>query len=159
MGLPARDLGNVNADQAAGLLRTLQRRVVPALGHLRGHAAQRAAGASYPLVINLSSGLVTALPSFVAADAAVQRALSLLFVSLAAIAAVVVLLGARLVTEHRRGEFALMRARGACGGADRGGGLRSAARRWCCQPPWWRSPRRSWSTPGRPRGCPGGWPA
>src|SRR5207248_5502506 len=59
------------------------------------------------------SGLVPTLQSFVATDDAVQRALSLLFVSLAVIAAVVVLLGARLVAEHRRGEFTMMRARGA----------------------------------------------
>ena len=42
-----------------------------------------------------------------------QRALSLLYVSLAVIGAVVVLLGARLVTVHRDGEYAMMRARGA----------------------------------------------
>jgi putative ABC transport system permease protein len=64
-------------------------------------------------VISLSTGMLAPLQSFVATDAAVQRTLSLLFVSLAAIAAVVVLLGARLVTEYRRAEFSLMRARGA----------------------------------------------
>ncbi len=105
--------GNVNADQAAGLLRTLRDvSYLPSVTSV-GTRLGVTAGASYPLVINLSSGLVTALPSFVAVNAAVQRALSLLFVSLAAIAAVVVLLGARLVADHRRGEFALMRARGA----------------------------------------------
>ena len=39
--------------------------------------------------------------------------LSLLFVSLTVIGLVVVLLGARLLAEHRRAEFGLMRARGA----------------------------------------------
>ncbi len=53
-------------------------------------------------MVSLSSGLTVLLPAFVATDDAVQRALSLLFVSLAVIGAVVVLLGARLVTEHRR---------------------------------------------------------
>ena len=53
------------------------------------------------------------LPAFLSTDDAVQRALSLLFVSLAVIGAVVVLLGARLVTVHRDGEYAMMRARGA----------------------------------------------
>ena len=48
-----------------------------------------------------------------ATDDAVQRVLSLMFVSLAVIAAVVVLLGARLVAARRRGEFTMMRARGA----------------------------------------------
>src|SRR5262249_58723240 len=61
----------------------------------------------------LSNGLTVVLSSFVATDDAVQRALSLLFVSLAVIAAVVVLLGARLVTVHRDREFTMMRARGA----------------------------------------------
>ena len=64
-------------------------------------------------MVTLSNGLVPALQSFVATDDAVQRVLSLLFVSLAVIAAVMVLLGARLVAEHRRGEFTMMRARGA----------------------------------------------
>jgi putative ABC transport system permease protein len=106
------DTGAVNADQAAGLLSALQR-----VSYLPVVAAESSrlgvvTGAN-EAAVNLNCGLVTALPAFVAADAAVQRALSLLFVSLAAIAAVVVLLGARLVTEHRRSEFAMMRARGA----------------------------------------------
>ena len=63
-----------------------------------------AAGADALRSVSLSSGLVSMLPSFVATDAAVQRVLSLMFVSLAVIGAVVVLLGARLVTEHRRRE-------------------------------------------------------
>ena len=71
------------------------------------------AGEGSTTVISLSSGLVPALQSFVATDDAVQRVLSLLLVSLAVIAAVMVLLGARLVAEHRRGEFTMMRARGA----------------------------------------------
>src|SRR5262249_26281157 len=80
------------------------------------------AGESSTTVINLSIGLVPALQSFVATDDAVQRVLSLLLVSLAVIAAVMVLLGARLVAAHRRGgvpmmrgrgEFTMMRARGA----------------------------------------------
>jgi putative ABC transport system permease protein len=107
------DLSHVSADQAAGLLQTARGvSYLPAVGDVSA-ALSAQAGASAPLVVSLSSGLVSVLPSFVATDAAVQRALSLVFVSLAVIGAVVVLLGARLVTEHRRGEFALMRARGA----------------------------------------------
>jgi putative ABC transport system permease protein len=107
------DPDHVNADQAAALLQAMQGvGYLPAIGHLTARLSA-AAGAASPLVINVSGGLIPGLPSFVATDAAVQRALSLLFVSLAVIAAVVVLLGARLVTEHRRGEFTLMRARGA----------------------------------------------
>jgi putative ABC transport system permease protein len=107
------DLSHVSADQAAGLLQ-IARGVsyLPAVGSVSA-SLSASAGAEALLVVSLSSGLVSVLPSFVATDAAVQRALSLMFVSLAVIGAVVVLLGARLVTEHRRGEFALMRARGA----------------------------------------------
>src|SRR6202044_2410164 len=63
--------------------------------------------------ISLSNGLTSTLPSFVATDDAVQRVLSVLFVPLAVIGAVGVLLAARLVAERRRGEFTMMRARGA----------------------------------------------
>jgi putative ABC transport system permease protein len=66
-----------------------------------------------PTNVSISTGLTTDLASFISADAAVGGLLSLLFVSLTIIGAVVVLLGARLLTEHRDGEFALMRARGA----------------------------------------------
>jgi putative ABC transport system permease protein len=107
------DLSHVSADQAAGLLQTARGvSYLPAVGDVSATLSAQA-GASAPLVVSLSSGLVSVLSPFVATDAAVQRALSLMFVSLAVIGAVVVLLGARLVTEHRRGEFALMRARGA----------------------------------------------
>jgi putative ABC transport system permease protein len=107
------DLGHVSADQAAGLLRTARGvSYLPAAGNV-GASLSATAGADALLTVSLSSGLVSVLQSFVATDAAVQRALSLMFVSLAVIGAVVVLLGARLVAEHRRGEFALMRARGA----------------------------------------------
>jgi putative ABC transport system permease protein len=107
------DTGQVSADQAASLLQTLRGvSYLPAVSKVSANLGA-AASATSGLQISLSAGLVTALLPFVAADAAIQRALSLLFVSLAVIGAVVVLLGARLVTEHRRAEFALMRARGA----------------------------------------------
>jgi putative ABC transport system permease protein len=107
------DLRHVSADQAAGLLQAARGvSYLPTVGNVSA-SLSAAAGADALLVVSLSSGLVSVLPSFVATDAAVQRALSLMFVSLAVIGVVVVLLGARLVTEHRRGEFALMRARGA----------------------------------------------
>lgn len=106
-------LDAVTADQAAGLLQVLQ-----GLSYLPAATAvstglNAAAGPSATIQVSLTDGLVTTLPSFVATDDAVQRALSLMFVPLAVIAAVVVLLGARLVAEHRRGEFTMMRARGA----------------------------------------------
>ncbi len=107
------NLGVVTADQAAGLARELQ-----AVGYLPaatsvGTSLNASAGPSATIQVSLSSGLATTLPSFVATDDAVQRVLSLMFVSLAVIAAVVVLLGARLLAARRRGEFTMMRARGA----------------------------------------------
>jgi putative ABC transport system permease protein len=93
------DLRRVTADQATGLLQALQR--VTALP------------AEVGLEVNFSAGLVSALPPVLASDAAVQGALSPLFVSLAAVAAVVTLMCAQLVAGHRQAEFAMMRARGA----------------------------------------------
>jgi putative ABC transport system permease protein len=106
-------LAGVTADQAAGLGRALA-----AVGYLPaatsvGTSLNVSAGPAATIQVSLSSGLATSLPSFVATDDAVQRALSLMFVSLAVIAAVVVLLGARLVAARRRAEFTMMRARGA----------------------------------------------
>ena len=107
------DLAGVTADQAAGLARALA-----AVGYLPavtsvGSSLNASAGPSATIQVSLTSGLATTLAPFVATDDAVQRALSLMFVSLAVIAAVVVLLGARLVTARRRAEFTMMRARGA----------------------------------------------
>jgi putative ABC transport system permease protein len=106
-------LGPVTADQAAGLLQNLQAMAYLPAATSVGTNLNAVAGQSATITVSLSSGLVATLPSFVATDAAVQRALSLLFVSLAIIAAMVVLLGARLVAEHRDTEFTMMRARGA----------------------------------------------
>jgi putative ABC transport system permease protein len=106
-------LGGLDADQAAGLQHDLQAlSYLPAASSISSQISATA-GEGSTTVINLSSGLVPALQSFVATDDAVQRVLSLLLVSLAVIAAVMVLLGARLVAGHRRGEFTMMRARGA----------------------------------------------
>ena len=66
-----------------------------------------------PQPVSFSSGVTGILASFIQQDAAADPVLSLLSVSLAVIAAVVVLLGVRLLAERRRGEFALLRARGA----------------------------------------------
>jgi putative ABC transport system permease protein len=106
-------LGGVTADQAAGLARTLAAvSYLPAATSV-GTSLNASAGPAATIQVSLGSGLATTLPSFVATDAAVQRVLSLMFVSLAVIAAVVVLLGARLVAARRRGEFTMRRARGA----------------------------------------------
>jgi putative ABC transport system permease protein len=106
------DLGGINADQAAGLQHALEAlSYLPATSSVSSRISA-SAGQNSTTVISLSNGLVPALQSFVVTDDAVQRALSLLLVSLAVIAAVMVLLGARLVAEHRRAEFTMMRARG-----------------------------------------------
>jgi putative ABC transport system permease protein len=103
-------LGGVTADQAASLERKLvATSYLPVATSISGGLSSTGS----PFVVSLSNGLTVLLPSFVATDDAVQRALSLLFVSLAVIGAVVVLLGARLVTLHRGREYAMMRARGA----------------------------------------------
>jgi putative ABC transport system permease protein len=100
------NLSGVTADQIA----TLQRQVTSAVGDA-GTLVTSTSG--NPTNVTIDSGLEADLSAFVATDGVIGTLLSLLFVSLAVIGAVVVLLGARLLTEHRDGEFALMRARGA----------------------------------------------
>jgi putative ABC transport system permease protein len=107
------NLASVNADQAAGLNQALQSLAYLPTVTSVGTQLNGVAGPSATITFGLSSGLELILSPFVATDDAVQRTLSLLFVSLTVIAAVVVLLGARLVAEHRRTEFTMMRARGA----------------------------------------------
>jgi putative ABC transport system permease protein len=113
-------LGAVNADQAGSLEHKLQAlSFLPVAASVSKHLGGSAGSATFngiegtALPITLSDGLVSVLPAFLSTDDAVQRTLSLLFVSLAVIGAVVVLLGARLVTLHRSREYAMMRARGA----------------------------------------------
>jgi len=105
------DVRRVSADQAGGILQALRR--VTALPAAVAGPGVTAASAGYTLEVNFGAGLTTALPPLLARDAAVQRALSPLLISLAAVAAVVMLMGAMLVADHRRAEFAVMRARGA----------------------------------------------
>lgn len=66
-----------------------------------------------PVKVTLSAGLGRFLTAFARERDAISRVLGLLVVSLAAIGIVVVVLGALLLAEQRRGEFELMRARGA----------------------------------------------
>ncbi len=100
------NLSGVTADQIA----TLQGQVTSAVSDA-GTLVSSTSG--NPTDVSIDSGLQADLSAFVATDGVIGTLLSLLFVSLALIGAVVVLLGARLLTEHRDGEFALMRARGA----------------------------------------------
>jgi putative ABC transport system permease protein len=86
-------------------------------GELTGGRTQAgqlvASTAGQPTTVSIFSGLAGIIAAFIQEDRAVGSVLSLLFVSLTVIGGVAVLLGARLVAEHRSGEFAVMRARGA----------------------------------------------
>jgi putative ABC transport system permease protein len=66
-----------------------------------------------PLVVTLSSGTPSLLASFESAAAAAGDVLDLLAVSLAVLAAVVMVLAGWLLAERRRQDFAVLRARGA----------------------------------------------
>lgn len=66
-----------------------------------------------PQPIGISSGISSVLSAFVHQDRATGQVLDMLSVSLAAVGAVVVVLGAYLAAERRRQEFAQLRARGA----------------------------------------------
>jgi len=63
--------------------------------------------------VTINSEIPSVLSPYIAAQSAAAPVLELLYVSLAALGAVVVLLGARLVAQRRAAEFTLMRARGA----------------------------------------------
>jgi putative ABC transport system permease protein len=80
-----------------------------------------------PVQVLLSSSVAGYLGTFAKEQSAVGSVLDLLVVSLAAIGIVVVLLGALLLAEQRRGEFALLRARGAARAQLAGLALRAAA--------------------------------
>ena len=100
------DVSHLTADQAPALENELTNGLT--------HAGQLFSSTNgQPTLVNISSGVAAAVASFIQEDRAVGSVLSLLFVSLTVIGAVAVLLGARLVAEHRSGEFAVMRARGA----------------------------------------------
>ena len=113
-------LGGVTADQADAL----QRDATAAIS-TSGTLVSSTHG--IPINVAVNSGLATGLSAFIGADGATSGLLSLLFVSLTLVGAVVVLLGARLLTEHRDAEFALMRARGAALRQLAGLALRSGA--------------------------------
>jgi putative ABC transport system permease protein len=70
-------------------------------------------GAPIPVLIALTSGTGPIIAGFEAEAAAVSSMLNLLSVSLAVLAAAVVLLGGWLLAEQRRPDFAELRARGA----------------------------------------------
>jgi len=99
-------LGNVTADQVQALDEGLNRAV-----------AQAGTGAQGTLLGDVSPaltvGLVGALSGFAATQSAIEAVLSLLFIGLTVIGAVVVWLAAGMLAERRGVELAAMRARGA----------------------------------------------
>ena len=102
-------IDNFTAAQAAQLPSALAGSIATA-GHVDVSSAQ---GEPIPVLIALTSGTGQLIAEFAAQAAAVARVLDLLAVSLAVLAAVVVLLAGWLLTEQRRQEFAMLRARGA----------------------------------------------
>jgi putative ABC transport system permease protein len=102
-------VGTFTAAQAAQLSSTLAGALATA-GHVDVNNTH---GTPIPVVIGLTSRTGQLIAEFAAAAAAVASVLDLLAVSLAVLAAVVVLLAGFLLTEQRRQELALLRARGA----------------------------------------------
>jgi len=98
-------LGQLTASQASGVEASVS-------GLLSSGAAIAAPGVA-PVPVALASQIPAVLSPFIAAQSAVDPVLGLLYISLTAMGAVVVLLGARLVAQRRAAEFTLMRARGA----------------------------------------------
>lgn len=98
-------LSDLNANQASGLSTELTGAM------LRDGVLTRTVSA--PTSVALSSGLAGPLATFLQEEGQVGSLLSLLYVSLAIVGAVVLLLGSRLLAERRAAEFGLMRARGA----------------------------------------------
>jgi putative ABC transport system permease protein len=101
----------------------------PLLTKLSGPSMQNLGQVSLtpPIQVVLSASVAGFLGTFARERAAVSGVLDLLVVSLAAIGIVVVLLGALLLAEQRRGEFALLRARGAARRQLAGLAVRAAA--------------------------------
>jgi putative ABC transport system permease protein len=104
-------LGKLSAAQATQLQAKLTSALTSAGNITVGGGSQ--GGAPIPVTIALSSGTGQLITDFEAEAASVASVLDLLSVSLAVLAAVVVLLAGWLVTEQRRQEFAVLRARGA----------------------------------------------
>ncbi|HEV3382074.1 MAG TPA: hypothetical protein VG142_13995 [Trebonia sp.] len=100
------NLGALRGDQVQTLDATLQRLVteVPAITGPLASAAS---------AVTVGTGLRQTLGAFIDTAAAVDALLWLLYVSLALIAAVVLLLAARMIAARRATELALRRARGA----------------------------------------------
>jgi putative ABC transport system permease protein len=104
-------IGNLTAAQATQLRSTLAGALVTGDYVTVGGPSQ--GGVPIPVQVSLSSGAGQLITEFEAEAASVASVLDLLSVSLAVLAALVVLLAGWLLTEQRRQEFAMLRARGA----------------------------------------------
>ena len=102
------DLSHITANQAPELSGNLAGAIVGA-----GELTQ---SVLTPTSVVMSSGLADPLQTFIQTESQLGNLLSLLYVSLAIVGAVVLLLGSRLMAERRATEFGLMRARGAAPG-------------------------------------------
>jgi putative ABC transport system permease protein len=113
------DVSGVDANQAQGLYRALNRAVTttPAL------TGALTSGANALLV---TSPLIGDLSSFLSAQAAAETVLLLLFVSLIVVGTAVILLAARMIVARREGELTMLRARGGSLGQVAGLMLRGA---------------------------------
>jgi len=109
------DLRHVKADQASGLLNNLIA-AKTADGNVLPNIAYSNSAFGGPVFASIFGGLINPLTSFVVADAQIGGLMSLLYVSLTVVGAVMLLLGCRLLVERRSAEFRLMRARGASAG-------------------------------------------
>ncbi len=99
-------LGDLQADQVPALEQSLNHAegaAVPLSGDL--------AGVTVPLTVHAE--LLTQLTAFTLTDTTVEQVLSLLFVSLTVVGAVVLLLAARITATRRAVEFETVRSRGA----------------------------------------------
>ncbi len=103
-------LGNFTAAQAEQLQPALNGALISG-GRITVNGSQ--GGAPIPILVALSSGTGQLIADFETEAASVDSVLDLLSVSLAVVAAVVVLLAGWLLTEQRRQELAALRARGA----------------------------------------------
>lgn len=98
-------LGGVNANEAGALS--------DGLGGALTRSGVLTRSVALPASLAVSSGMVGPLADFVTTEGQIGSLLSLLYVSLTLVGAVVLMLGGRLLAERRVGEFRLMRARGA----------------------------------------------
>jgi putative ABC transport system permease protein len=99
-------LGQVDADQAPGVLADLNRATTQTMTMPPGLSPTAT-------TLTIGSGDIAVLNTFLTAQAAVEAVLSLLFVGLAVIGVVVLLLASRMVVARRAVEYTLLRARGA----------------------------------------------